>query len=369
MKYLLKILLVLTVCVSQLKAVELVRSVSVADGERLSAAKLLSLIDGTTVGTAFYTDKPSKNTMSGADYILVFDPSLNAYRVITANTAILQNTNIITSQPVKAVPVSTDLILIYDSIGGVLSQVSVNNLILTATNSIAGLRTLDIPNQLLFTFPEFSGATNYQGTFSNLFTDLPPSLFKWTNLLTSGLGHVTNGMSFLVYDPISGSNQLESLAGLFTNASPLPVWTNGARLLAQSTNGNAAGYVTKEQFFADSDIGKFSCVLGTVAALGAINGQVTSTNHGFGKPPSAVSWVIRCNTAEFGYIIGDEVQCKDVVISNGGDIGPKFTQGSDTNAVWIIGNLGTVPALYSRTNGALNSITQSRWNYKVYATR
>lgn len=79
-----------------------------------------------------------------------------------------------------------------------------------------------------------------------------------------------------------------------------------------------------------------------------------SAAHGLGVRPSGMQAFLRCNTAEFGYAINDEVE-----FLNGDATNYKGLYANATNIGWYT---GTGLVITNRTTGAVASITLASWD-------
>jgi hypothetical protein len=96
------------------------------------------------------------------------------------------------------------------------------------------------------------------------------------------------------------------------------------------------------------------------AAIGS-NGSNGAIAHGLGATPTNMYMVIRCNTAEAGYAIGDEVSGFNTNGSNQGI----FPSANATNLQWVIGSGGIFISNYG--SGGNFSITKANWGIVFYA--
>ena len=79
-----------------------------------------------------------------------------------------------------------------------------------------------------------------------------------------------------------------------------------------------------------------------------------SAVHGLGVRPAGMQAFIRCNTAEFGYVSGDEAE-----FMNGGATNYKGLSADVTSIYWYT---GTSLVVTNRTTGAIQAITVANWD-------
>lgn len=89
--------------------------------------------------------------------------------------------------------------------------------------------------------------------------------------------------------------------------------------------------------------------------------------HGLGVKPKEIQVILRCNTIDQNYAIGDEVSVNDVVV-NGTTNAPFVTVASDTTNIELIFNRGAVsPLITDKVSGTSSNFNLERWGVVVYA--
>lgn len=89
--------------------------------------------------------------------------------------------------------------------------------------------------------------------------------------------------------------------------------------------------------------------------------------HGLGVKPKEIQVILRCNTIDQNYAIGDEVSVNDVVV-NGTTNAPFVTVASDTTNIELIFNRGAVsPLITDKISGTSSNFNLERWGVVVYA--
>jgi hypothetical protein len=86
-------IILLALTLAQAPASEIVRGVTLEDGQTLYASDLHNLIDSATVGAEFYSGKTAIGSLPTGYEFLVYDSGSGLYRRISANAAIYANTN------------------------------------------------------------------------------------------------------------------------------------------------------------------------------------------------------------------------------------------------------------------------------------
>jgi hypothetical protein len=97
-------------------------------------------------------------------------------------------------------------------------------------------------------------------------------------------------------------------------------------------------------------------------ALSGSSSQVADVPHGLGVSPGHVHWVLQCQTADRGYIPGDEI---DVLGVNANQYNA-FTGGGNVTNVFLSQN-GNAFDFMNKTNGSHGGGTLSSWEAKCYA--
>lgn len=97
-------------------------------------------------------------------------------------------------------------------------------------------------------------------------------------------------------------------------------------------------------------------------------GDRTTNTHTLGRVPTGVRWVLKCNTADLGYVPGDEVElwaAESVTVVDGNALTTWF---NSTNNGVARGYDTTTIDLWTRTGASdKRAITESRWKIKAYA--
>jgi len=160
-------------------AAEVVRNVTLTDGQQLYASDLHSLIDTATIGVGFYLDQAAVPSLNAGYYFLVLDPTgtQTVYRRIDCQTALYGNTNIFINVPLRTLP-QYGSFLFFDPTNGVLGRVQGSNLVQSLASNIP-------VNNLAFATTNNAGAsnvyvlTNWVGPFSGAQTNNQPMLLVW----------------------------------------------------------------------------------------------------------------------------------------------------------------------------------------------
>lgn len=147
-----QILIFFLLTIAACSGADMSRGYNFTDGNRVFASQLHTLVDSATILSGFYNDKTLSTLLDSDDIFLVYSADNSAFRKLTANTAILANTNLITLQVEDTAPATNDFLLSYDTSAGSLKKISLftisNNItapLLTAitatSNSIIGTIT------------------------------------------------------------------------------------------------------------------------------------------------------------------------------------------------------------------------------------
>ena len=162
MKNIFSILILLSLVTTH--ASEVVRGVTLTDGQTLSAADLHSLVDTATIGSDFYSGKTAIGNLSSAYDFLVYDSGSGLFRRISANNAIYANTNLhLAPSVISSVP-AYDRILVYNPTNNSISSVTLSNVLYWgSTNTSVSNLVFSTTNG--FVLPAWNGAvTGFQPT-------------------------------------------------------------------------------------------------------------------------------------------------------------------------------------------------------------
>ncbi|MDE2105574.1 MAG: hypothetical protein KGL39_50575 [Patescibacteria group bacterium] len=176
---------------AHLMASEIIRGITLADGQQLYASDLHALIDDSTIGVQFYNDQQTVPVLNSGYYFLVLDPANQVYRRISAQQVLYGNTNIYLDVSSRTPPVYGS-VMFYDPTNQWLAQTTVSNLFnfgssninvsylqFASTNNAGGTNQFILPQ---WTLP-FSGMnTNFPLHILIFDTNGIPYRFSLTNL-------------------------------------------------------------------------------------------------------------------------------------------------------------------------------------------
>lgn len=335
-----------------------------AAGDRPTASQVNALVNSATILPGFYSGKPAVTTLGVSDVVLVYRPSLTAFRQLTASDFLYQNRDLITNQTELTAPLSADSLLIYSTAAGALRRVTAATLALNNTNLIAGAPGVDTNTVLsgADTLLVLNGGTNLQLSVSNLLWN-----FTWQKPFTNLATHTapTNQDRLLIWDATNGTNKTTTLAGLVTNLPALASATNGDTFAVFGSNG-VLSRVTLGQMATTLSNAIVQPVLSgfTTAEITLAAGLLTNATHGLGSTPTSVRAVLVCKTAELGYAVGDELDAR-LVWNNQA----MWSFGANATNVWLTlaDNSPTFGSM-NKTNGASGNLTYANWRAKLYAT-
>lgn len=103
----------------------------------------------------------------------------------------------------------------------------------------------------------------------------------------------------------------------------------------------------------------------TTAEFALASGQITDSAHGLSNTPSLLTWVLVCQTNEFGYSIGDEIPTVQVTRSDGG-ASAVFAGGCNSTNLFMAVRDHTLMRTLNKTTGAVADLTPARWKLKGY---
>lgn len=389
----------ISLCLSS-HAADLQAGVNVVDGQRLTAAQLLALVNNGSINTQFYTSKSASATNLQTGDILLLITASGTYHKITG-ADILNNPQLISSQSLTAALPGYATVAYYDPSNQVLKQIIVTNFASTITSNlvISNLMFFNGTNQVLQSYtntPNFYAtnvpATNQQTyylvwasngipyylTYSNLLAPIIAPLgtnllvpYIYTNVFSPFVPYqtnaATNAWGFYTNFPITNL--------VFTNAAqtnPVTYTLNDSDKIpiaptAQNSNTTVQlqavyQYVTNKAF-----------VITNVNVPNAA-GQITNVAHGLGTTPHSMLWTMVCITNDNGFTVGQELPTEYVTTKHN-DTGfathmPAFTAGKDSVNVFI-GSTIQAETNYFAGNASSGSVatalTKVRWKLKCVA--
>lgn len=159
-------------------SVELVRGITLSDGQQLYASDLHNLIDTATIGVGFYNDQQTVNSLNTGYYFLVEDPVNQVFRRVTAQTILYGNTNFwwnLTDRP----NYSWNYLNFYDPTNGWIGRTTASNLFYQESSNInfAALRIANT-NDAAMTNQWTLSSWPYP-FLSGLNTNFPASMIVW----------------------------------------------------------------------------------------------------------------------------------------------------------------------------------------------
>lgn len=253
--------------------------------------------------------------------------------------------------------------------------------------------------------------------FSSLFTSgvvplsslnagsLPPPTTDWYVLTANGGSSVvtTFGLNALANQISPGTLVVTQMSGAAsptakaqfatsTNASALATWRyfnaaldiddegiNGSKIALSSIDvtkiisGTANGQVITMNggnpvWMMPATISLTKFTSAEIVIPAAAGGAITPTPHGLGAAPPQFRCVLVCKTAQFGYAVGDEIDCMSTVIFNDGD-SALVPWVNGTNCQLRRSNRVGPGLLYlpRADTGAADAITEANWRLKFYA--
>lgn len=156
MKILFSFLLLWVACVS-CPGGELVRGVTLTDGQTLTAADLHNLIDTAAVGADFYTSKTRIGSLPGGYDFLVYDAGSGFYRRVSATSALYANTNLYLSPALISAAPAWARLTVYNPTNNAINVITLSNVLYFGSTNISAaalvLATTNGP-----TLPAWSGA-------------------------------------------------------------------------------------------------------------------------------------------------------------------------------------------------------------------
>jgi hypothetical protein len=358
-------------------AADISRGQSFSDGQRITASQLQNLVDNATIVPGFYTTKPVNSSLAGADIVLIYSPSLAAYRQITANSFLYQNPVIITGQTEKSTVATNDYLLLYDAAAGVLKKLAVGTLDVGGTNVIVGQPTIYSNLNANAVIWVVNNGTNGSTTISNAllgFNYMAASTVSPFALLAEHAAP-TNADQLLIWSSVNSSNRFVTLSGLQTNG--VVVTNIGSGDLFQfysfgtATNGatNAEAVIDFNSLsnlvvnHAESKLPK-TFVSAEYPIPSVDNGGVTNIAHGLAGVPQSVRWVIVAKTNSVnGLTAGDEVDVNAVFDSGGS--APAWVYGGNATNVFI--GFSKAASMQNKTNSSFAAVDTLRCKIKSYA--
>jgi hypothetical protein len=364
-------------------AADITPGYSFTPNDRVTAAKLNSLVGDADINTTFATDKAAAQPLA-ADTILFYQSSSGLWRKTTLDTFLLSNTNIITGQGEVDNPTTNDFFLFYDASAGTLAKVPLDGL-LTNNFLILNRTTLTnspVPEQaklLMYVVDPVQGTGLFSVTWSNFFqywwrdqrfsTNLGSTIPQTNPFVLSIHTSPTNADAIRIWDAVNQTNKAITLAGLatnlpvvpegkLTNADSLVIFSRATNAFAGSTGIVAQVSLTNLAHFVAQ---KYSATGFPIPIAAGPTATGFTNLHGLPGTPQFWKAVIVCTNAELGFMVGDEVDLIEAVGtgSNG--------QGINSSNYWFSATAASAYAVRRRDSGAGATITKANWNIKVDA--
>ncbi len=222
-----------------------------------------------------------------------------------------------------------------NGLGGITVNVSSNQLYLNVDTNLLALMTNSLPN-----------TNSWTGSiYTNWLTIKPFSLTDFQISPTAGI------QPFKLLDAtntftIGGANQQGTNA--WFGQEFMVVTDLAGCMLPQPTNPRPTLHLNT-----------YTNLFNFVAA-----GVVGNVTHGFSNTPASVRWVAICQTADNGYLAGDEVNAE--ALSDDHAYG-HYIAGANATNVWLVGLNTYNVIIWNKTNGASATLTTANWKFKVYA--
>lgn len=349
---------------------DLTRSITFADGQRLTAAQLHTLIDGASIGVTFLTGKSLLGTVDSADYVLVYDTSAGTFTKMTLGTLIMANTDLITTQTDEPNPVAADYLLLYDASAAGFKKVSIANLTTANTNNIALLPVITTNALQTATVPILNGGTNAQIALGDLWR----YAWRWTYAVTNLTAHTspTNLDALVIWDSVGQSNKQVTLLGLVTNLPvALPGTSNSAVITVTETNvqkqmtlSNLTVQVAASGLFLTTNATYTSSTVAANTIVAAV--KAIDAAHGLGVTPKFKEVVLVCTTSDLGYPIGDELPADQLYDTLGANPVQVFCNTTNVGVIARSAASGWQTAS-KVTPATFAAITPGSWALKIYA--
>lgn len=185
-----------------------------------------------------------------------------------------------------------------------------------------------------------------------------------TQLATSALGFGLAGgggtAAFVNTPGLIDTNTITTNAsGQFTLAAH-----QASSVIGQGASGGPTNLTLGTGFATTGGVLNFVQPTFTSSLQSLATGVVANTAHGLGSTPLFVRWVLVCQTAEFGFSIGDELDVAATVTAGGFE--NAYTWGASASNVWLIQDPAAIHTK-NKSTGADVAITLANWKAKCYA--
>lgn len=223
------------------------------DGQRLTAAQLLQLVNQATIQPSFLTSKAFQGAPAPGDLFLVYSASSGTFHKVTAASLLYTNFNLISSQVSYSTTIPAATFLFYDPTNQWMGQITEANLAKLVSSGVV-VSNLDLyntnGNQLPIYGTVVPNTTNNPLYVVVYDTNGIPSAITFSNLLYAWQSfQYTNWIVPLAYEQIFTPWLMYGTNGNFTNA-----WgtTTNWPIFSLFTN-NAAGASTNVATLVDQD--------------------------------------------------------------------------------------------------------------------
>lgn len=260
------------------------------DGQRLTAAQLIQMINQATIQTAFLTAKAYQGAPANGDLFLVYSASSGTFHKITATSLLYTNFNLISSQVAYSTTIPAATFLFYDPTNQWMGQITESNLAKTLSSGItaSNLVFYNTNGNQLPIYNTTQTATNNPLYIVVYDTNGIPSSLTLSNLFSAYQAYIyTNWTEPFVYKQMWLPWTMYGTNSNFTNA-----WgtTTNWPIFSLFTN-NAAGASTNVATLSDSDtlpINSGPQATNTTMTLNAFYQYLTNKNA---LPPYTVARV------------------------------------------------------------------------------
>jgi len=201
-----------------------------------------------------------------------------------------------------------------------------------ATNSIGSTNSTTTPVLGATTFPRF-------------WLTLTPLSFTDTNISPTAAIQPFKTLLYSNMLPAGNSNDAGMMVGLSQSFQIVP-----------GTNSHAGTNIVVPQL-------QMHTVTSPLYPLTSGNGQVASFAHGFSNAPVFIRWVLVCQTAQSGWLPGQEMTAPAEFHSQSTYYG--YVWGGDSTNIYL--TQAGVPDLINLTNGTAGSLNTADWEAKCYA--
>lgn len=331
----------------------------VSGEKNITHTKLNTMLSGATIGATFFTGQDAITTSTTSDGLLVIQSG--AYGYGNLGDLIFSSANLISNRTEETAIASNDFLLVFDTSASAYRKARIDNAL---SNSLS--RVGPIGNVV-------SNSGRFTSVSSTTFTNSGDTQLQDT-LTVGGTASFVGTASFTDLAQFNGNMALGNAAGDTITVNGTLAGTIQGTPTVSLTTVTIDSAADKVLVRDDTD-GKLKMALlptltstkYTVTNALPANGLAVTNAHGLGAIPDIVRVSLICTNAEFGYLVGDEIDISH--IATGAGI-PYYVASFNSSNVVVVAISSTAPATVRKDTGVFDYLTSTNsWNLKTHCVK